>query len=98
MLDFLGIETHSSCRRDALHDPRSQAGARRGRSQSISRRISPNNWLGTATSAIWKVMSRAWVTIFCADFDELFAQPGQRPVLDSLRQCQRPHEVGKIVV
>jgi len=32
-----------------------------------------------------------------ADLDKLLPQRGQRPVLDLLRQGQRPHEVGEIV-
>ncbi len=52
---FLVIRTHSSRRDDAPDRPSSYAGAGRGRSPSISRRISPNNSLGTATSAIWKM-------------------------------------------
>src|SRR5271154_6705362 len=64
LLDFLGVRTHSSRHDDALHKPRSQAGHGRGRSPSIILRISANNWLGTATSAIWKVTERACVTIF----------------------------------
>ena len=34
---------------------------------------------------------------FGADLDQLLPQRGQRPVLDLLGQCQRPHEVGQIV-
>jgi hypothetical protein len=45
-LILLGIRTRPSRRHDTLHDPRSQAGVCRGRSPSISRRISSNNWLG----------------------------------------------------
>ena len=30
-------------------------------------------------------------------FDEFLPQAGQRPLLDRLRQSQRPHEVGEIV-
>ena len=32
-----------------------------------------------------------------ADLDQLILQAGQRPVLDRLRQSQRPHEVSEIV-
>ena len=32
-----------------------------------------------------------------SDLDRLIPQTGQRPVLDFLRQCQDPHEVGQIV-
>ena len=32
-----------------------------------------------------------------ADLDEPLPQAGQRPVRDSLGQCERPHEVGEIV-
>ena len=32
-----------------------------------------------------------------ADLDQLLLQAGQRPVLDRLRQSQRPHEVAEIV-
>ena len=32
-----------------------------------------------------------------ADLDELLPQAGQRPLLDRLRQSQRPHKVGEIV-
>jgi hypothetical protein len=53
--DFPDTWTHSSRRHVALHRPGLYAGAGRGRSPSISRRISPNNSFGTATSAIWKV-------------------------------------------
>ena len=31
------------------------------------------------------------------DLDQFLPQRGQRPMLDLLRQCQRPHEVGEIV-
>ena len=34
---------------------------------------------------------------FGADLDELLPKAGQRPILDRLRQRQRPHEVGQIV-
>ena len=48
--------------------PQSYAGAGLGRSPSISRRISWNNSLGTATSAIWNVTYRACVTILAPIF------------------------------
>jgi len=52
---FLVIRTHSS-RCDDASDPFSPyAGAGLGRSPSIRRKISWNNSLGTATSAIWKM-------------------------------------------
>ena len=41
-----------------------------GRSCPICRRISWNNSLGTATSAIWNVTYRAWVTILAPRFAE----------------------------
>ena len=31
------------------------------------------------------------------DLDQFLPQRGQRPVLDLLRQCKRPHEVAQIV-
>jgi hypothetical protein len=52
---FPVIQTHSSRRDDASGSPVSYAGAGLGRSPSISRKISWNNSLGTATSAIWKM-------------------------------------------
>jgi hypothetical protein len=58
--------------------------------------MSWNNSLDAATSAFWNVTWRALMAIL-ADLDEFLARVGQRPVRDSLRQCQRPHEVGEIV-
>ncbi len=52
---LLVIQTNSSHGNDASCRPSSYAGAGRGRSPSIARRISRNNFLGTATSAIWKM-------------------------------------------
>ena len=52
---FLVIQTHSSRRDDASGPFSPYAGAGLGCSPSISRKISWNNSLGTATSAIWKM-------------------------------------------
>jgi len=48
---FLVIPAHAS-RRDASDRPGFYAAAGLGRNPSISRKVSPNNFLGTATSAI----------------------------------------------
>lgn len=52
---FSAIWTHVSLCLGALIGSFAQAGAGRGRKPSINARISPNNRLGTATSAIWNV-------------------------------------------
>jgi hypothetical protein len=52
---FLVNQTHSSRGDDTSDRPRRYAAAGLGRSPSISRKISWNNSLGTATSANWKM-------------------------------------------
>ncbi len=100
---FSAIQTHLSCRfRLALDVP----GLRRSGSwsQIINQlRIFRNGSLGTATSANWNVTLRPWLTTLAPILTGLdrrcrsSPQRGQRPVLDFLRQRQRPHEVGDIV-
>jgi hypothetical protein len=65
-LGFSGFSTRA--RRKAVHrhvgPSHVGAGGSLGRSSRIRCRISANSSLGTATSAIWNVTYRAWVTIF----------------------------------
>ena len=63
---FVFIKTHLSHGFAGADDNRTRhagVGSGGGRSSAISRKISWNNSLGTATSAIWKMTYRACVTI-----------------------------------
>jgi len=62
-----------------------------GRSAAIAARICWNNLRGTITSAIWNAIDPG------ADLEQPFAQGGQGPVLDLIRQRQRAQEVGEVV-
>jgi hypothetical protein len=62
-----------------------------GRSSAISRRMSTNRCLETATSAIWKTTQRPWLTTFAPIL--LFFQARQRPVFDRFGRRPRSQEV-----
>ena len=50
----------------------------------------------TAILAIWNVTCRGWLNDLGAEPTSFFPEAGQRPMRDSLGQCQRPHEVGEL--
>ena len=93
---FVGSPAHFACGIAAHLGRHAHVRSGLGLSRPIRPRIAANNARGTATSASWNDVA-AVAHDPGPDLDQLLAQRRQRPLLDLLRQGQRPQEVGQVV-
>ena len=59
--------------------------------------MSANIYRDTATSAIWNVTYRPWLTTLTPILISVSPQAGERPRLRRLAHRQRPHEITEVV-